>query len=226
MPRIARVVVPEIPHHITQRGNRRQKTFFLENDYKVYLELMKEWCGRFKVEIWGYCLMPNHVHMIAVPPAEDSLSRAIGEAHRRYSRMINFREGWRGHLWQSRFGSFPMDDSHTLCSAKYIDMNPVRAKMVDTPGDYKWSSAAAHIEGKDDGFLKFNRLDEMVDSWAGFLMTRESEYDNSLIRKHERTGRPLGDENFIIDLQEKLGKELLLKKPGPKKGRGGRPKLV
>ena len=114
MVRIARVVAPGTPHHVTQRGNRRQQTFFNEDDYRAYLDLMAEWCGRFGVEIWAYCLMPNHVHLIAVPKTVAALGQAVGEAHRRYSLRINFREGGRGHLWQGRFASFPMDDAYLL----------------------------------------------------------------------------------------------------------------
>jgi len=111
MARIARVVALGVPHHITQRGNRRQQTFFGSDDYAAYLDLMAEWCGRRGIEIGAYCLMPNHVHLIAVPESEDGLRRGIGEAHRRYSRRINFREGWRGHLRQGRFASYPMDET-------------------------------------------------------------------------------------------------------------------
>ena len=112
MARLARVVVPGMPHHVTQRGNRRQPTFFREDDYAAYLELMGQWCRERGVEIWAYCLMPNHVHLIAVPQSEDGLRLAIGEAHRRYTRRVNFREGWRGHLWQGRFASFVMDEPY------------------------------------------------------------------------------------------------------------------
>src|SRR5512136_1671446 len=111
MPRIARVIAAGIPHHVTQRGNRRLTTFFQDEDYQTYIDLMTEWCRKCGVEIWAYCLMPNHVHLIAVPETEDGLRRGIGEAHRRYSRMINFRQDWRGHLRQGRFASFPMDAS-------------------------------------------------------------------------------------------------------------------
>ena len=110
MPRLARVVVPGLPHHITQRGNRRQQTFSCDEDYRSYLELMGQWCSAHQVEIWAYCLMPNHVHLIAVPQSADGLRRAVGEAHRRYTRSVNFREGWRGHLWQGRFASFVLDE--------------------------------------------------------------------------------------------------------------------
>jgi len=110
MARIARAVAPGISHHVTQRGNRRQQTFFNDEDYQSYLELMSEWCMKFQVETWAYCLMPNHIHLIVGPETKDGLNQAIGEAHRRYTRRINFREGWRGHLWQGRFSSFIMDE--------------------------------------------------------------------------------------------------------------------
>jgi len=103
MPRIARIIAPGVPYHVTQRGNRRMDTFFCDEDYRLYLALMAEWCLKYQVDIWGYCLMPNHVHLIAIPETEDGFRRAIGEAHRRYSVMINRRQKWTGHLWQGRF---------------------------------------------------------------------------------------------------------------------------
>ena len=131
MARLARVVVPGLPHHITQRGNRRQQTFFCDEDYRSYLELMGQWCGAHQVEIWAYCLMPDHVHLIAVPQSADGLRRAVGEAHRRYTRMVNFREGWRGHLWQGRFASFVLDERYLLTAARYVELNPVRAGLIE-----------------------------------------------------------------------------------------------
>jgi putative transposase len=110
MPRIARVVAPGFPHHVTQRGNRRQQTFFCDDDYRAYIDLMAEWCRRCGIEVWAYCLMPNHLHLIAVPSSADGLRLGIGEAHRRCRRRVNFRERWRGHLWQGRFASFVLDD--------------------------------------------------------------------------------------------------------------------
>ncbi len=139
-----------MPHHITQRGNRRQETFFCDDDYQAYLDLMAEWCTEHKVRVWSYCLMPNHVHLIVVPKSEDGLRRAIGEAHRRYTRRVNFREGWRGHLWQGRFASFVLDEPYLLAAARYIELNPVRAQLVTAPSDYPWSSARAHLKRKDD----------------------------------------------------------------------------
>ena len=136
MARIARVVCPGIPHHVTQRGNRRQETFFCDEDYAAYLDLMAERCRHWGVEVWAYCLMPNHVHLIAVPSTEDGLARAIGQAHCRYTRMVNFRENWRGYLWQGRFASFPMDESYFISCARYIGLNPVRAQLVTRATDW------------------------------------------------------------------------------------------
>jgi putative transposase len=154
MARLARVVVPGVAHHVTQRGNRRQPTFFQEDDYRAYLELLGEGCGRCGVEVWAYCLMPNHVHLIVVPQSEDGLRRALGEAHRRYTRRINFREGWRGHLWQGRFASFALDARYLRRAARYVELNPVRAKLCRMPWRWPWSSAAAHVAGKEDGVVR------------------------------------------------------------------------
>ncbi len=141
-------MVAGYPHHITQRGNRRQQTFFNDGDYRAYIDLVAEWRHNCAVEIWSYCLTPNQTHMIAVPLNGDSLSSAIGEAHRRYSRMINFREGWRGFLWQGRFSSFVMDERRLLATARYIELNPVRAKLAKHPDEYKCSSCKAHLARK------------------------------------------------------------------------------
>jgi putative transposase len=126
MARIARVIATGIPHHVTQRGNRRLTTFFRDEDSQAYIDLMAEWCNKCDVEIWAYCLMLNHVHLIAVPESEDGLRRGIGEAHRLYSRMINLCENWRGHLWQGRFSSFTMDETYLFAAVLYVEMNPVR----------------------------------------------------------------------------------------------------
>lgn len=217
MGRIARVVAAGYPHHITQRGNRRQPTFFVDDDYKTYRELMAEWCKRCDVEVWAYCLMPNHTHMITVPAAEEGLRRAIGETHRRYTRHVNFREGWKGHLWQGRFASFPMDESYLLAAARYIELNPLRAKLAVRPEEYSWSSAGAHLRGVDDGLVKVAPLLEIVGDWAAFLSGGLKEKEATELRKSERTGRPLGGESFMKKLEEGLGRILKPGKAGRKK---------
>ena len=128
---MARVVLPGYPHHITQRGNRRQDVFFEDSDYEHYLELLREWCTHEDIEIWAYCLMTNHVHLIVMPNLKSKLGKAIGEVHRRYTRMINFREQWKGHLWQGRFASYVMDERWLLRAVAYVELNPVKAGIVN-----------------------------------------------------------------------------------------------
>ena len=215
MPRIARVIATGLPHHVTQRGNRSQQTFFSDEDYREYIGLMAEWCGKYGVQIWAYCLMPNHVHLIAVPLAEDSLARAIGEAHRRYTRRINFRENWRGHLWQERFASFPLDETYLLAAARYVEMNPVASHLAERPEDYAWSSARAHLTGADDQLAKVEPLLGIVCNWREFLSLSDEE-ELKLLRRHERSGRPLGNDNFVDRIEAELTRMLRPLKRGPK----------
>ncbi len=216
MARLARVVAPGIAHHITQRGNRRQPTYFCEDDYICYMELMAEFCRAEQVEVWAYCLMPNHVHLIAVPQSVDGLRKAIGEAHRRYTRHVNFREGWRGHLWQGRFASFVLDETHLLNAARYVELNPVRAGLVDAPSGYRWSSASAHLEERDDNLVHVGPLLRLAPNWRQLLASAVPEEDLRILRAHTMTGRPLGEEAFLIGLEQDLGRVLRRQKPGPK----------
>jgi len=170
--RLPRGVAPWYPHHVVQRGNRRLPTFFRDEDYWLYLRLISEWCDKFHVEIWAYCLMTNHVHLIAVPETMDGLRKAIGEAHRRYTTAVNRREKWTGHLWQGRFSSVVMDEAHLLTAARYVELNPVRARMVVRPDEYKWSSARAHMLGQDDILVKAGRLLGEVGDWPEYLLSQ------------------------------------------------------
>jgi len=216
MARLARLVVPGLPHHITQRGNRRQQTFFCDDDYVAYLDLMVEWCGEHGVEIWAYCLMPNHTHLVAVPRSEDGLRLAIGEAHRRYTRHVNFREGWRGYLWQGRFASFVMDEPYLLTAARYVELNPVRANLVADAAEWPWSSAKTHLTGRDDRLVKVPPMRAMVHDWRSFLSSAIREEELRDLREHGRTGRPLGSASFVDQLERLVGRALGPKKPGRK----------
>ena len=216
MARLARLVMPGLPHHITQRGNRRQQTFFNDGDYAAYLELMGDWCREKGVQIWAYCLMPNHVHLIAVPSSTDGLRWAIGEAHRRYTRRINFREKWRGYLWQGRFASFVMDEPYLLAAARYVELNPVRAGMVTSAAAWPWSSARAHLSRQDDRLVKVAPLLAMIADWNAFLDSAVPEEELRHLRRHGRTGRPLGDESFVGRLETLAGRALIPQKRGPK----------
>ena len=218
MARLARAVAPGMPHHVIQRGNRRQQTFFNDEDYKAYLELMSEWCMKHQVENWAYCLMPNHVHLILVPQNKEGLKTAVGEAHRRYTRRINFQKGWRGHLWQGRFSSFIMEEKYLFACTRYIEFNPVRAGLVKNPEEWKWSSAGPHIKKKNDILVKTKPLLEMVKKpWKDFLSNDIHSSEIDLLKKHERTGRPLGTDSFIEKMEFLLNRKLRLQKPGPKK---------
>ncbi|MBI2685202.1 MAG: transposase [Acidobacteria bacterium] len=145
MPRIARIVVPGIPHHITQRGNNRRQVFFTDRDYSLYFRLLREYAQRFELSIWGYCLMPNHIHLIAVPHLPDSLSRTLGRTHADFARIANIQNDTTGHFWQARYYSCPMDDSHTWSALAYVERNPIRAGLTTTAASYIWSSAKAHL---------------------------------------------------------------------------------
>ena len=216
MARLARVVLPGYPHHITQRGNRRQPVFFCDEDYEHYLMLLKEWCGKESVEIWAYCLMTNHVHLIVKPDTRSNLSRAIGETHRRYTCRINFREKWRGYLWQGRFASFPMDEPWLLRAAAYVELNPVRSGMVEQPWAYPWSSVHAHLTGEDPkGIVEMEPLKSLAGDWKSFLEASRLQNLEELER-HGRTGRPLGDDEFIARAERLLGRDLKKKRPGPR----------
>jgi putative transposase len=215
MARLARVVLPNYPHHITQRGNRRQDVFFHAEDYTKYLDLISHWCREEGIAIWSYCLMTNHVHLIVTPQEGANLSRAIGEAHRRYTRYVNFRENWRGYLWQGRFASFPMDEPYLLSAVAYVELNPVQAGMVKAAWDYPWSSVHAHLAGKSDGYVEVAPLLHLVPDWIEFLQRALDQPVNEF-EVHERTGRPLGSESFIEKASKIVGRDLKPKKPGPK----------
>jgi putative transposase len=159
----------ELPTTPRSVGDRRQPTFFQEGDYVAYLALLGEWCLRCAVQVWAYCLMSNHVHLIVVPPCENRLRRAL-EAHRRCTRRINFREGWRGHLWQGRFASFAMDEWYLVRAAWYVELNPGRARLCRAPWCWWWWSAAAHVPGQDDGVVRVTPLLERIKNWREYLM--------------------------------------------------------
>jgi len=217
MARIARIVIPGIPHHITQRGNRRMQTFFCKEDYQEYISLMSSSTKRHGVDVWAYCLMPNHVHLIAVPVETNSFRLAIGETHRRYTRHINFREKWRGHLWQERYASYPMSAEYLISAARYVELNPVRAKITEEPWTYTWSSAAAHMKRQDDELVKVQPLLDLVNDWQAFLDEDVKKEEAERLHLHERTGRPLGDLKFIGRIENMICRVLQKQKPGPKK---------
>ncbi|MFL6863698.1 MAG: transposase [Allosphingosinicella sp.] len=189
MPRAPRLVVPNLPHHVTQRGNRRQTTFFSDADYALYLSLLRFWSVKTNTKVWAWCLMPNHVHLILVPAKEDGLRAVLAPVHTRYTAEINRREDWRGHLWQGRFASFPMDEAHVHACLRYVELNPVRAGLVARAEDWRWSSARAHLGFAGDGVTDLAAGRARVDDWRLFLGQGLGESHHKAIRAAEARGR-------------------------------------
>ena len=215
MPRMARLVVPGHPHHVTQRGNRRQQTFFEESDYYEYVKSLCELKIKAHVEIWAYCLMPNHVHFVAVPQHEQGLAKLFGVAHHRYARRINSIRSWRGHLWQERFQSCVMDEAHLLMAVRYIELNPVRAGICVRPEDWRWSSIHAHQAGSPDALVTTAPMQDRISDWSLYL-SQECPLDSlNEFRALTESGRPAGDERFLDNLEDTTGRRLRQRKPGP-----------
>jgi putative transposase len=212
---MARIVVPGYPHHVTQRGNRRQQVFFCEGDHQLYKKLLANACKSAQCEIWAYCLMPNHVHLVVVPQSEDGLRKLFAEAHRRYTRFINEREEWRGHLWQERFHSFVMDENHLIAAVRYVEQNPVVARLCERAEDWRWSSAHAHIVQRDDELVTVRPMLERVQGWREYLQ-QESDVDIDKLKLASRTGRPMGNDLFLSLIEEKTGIDPRVKRAGRK----------
>jgi putative transposase len=222
MPRQARVVIPGCPHHVVQRGNNREDVFFVGDDHMEYLRLLKEQSLKFGLRIDAYCLMSNHVHLVATPRSEDSLAKAVGRTNLYYTRYMNRLHNRSGHLWQNRFFSCSLDDEHFWNAMIYIERNPVRAGMVSRAWHYTGSSAGAHISGRDTlGVLDMTtwrmRFPQGLD-WRKSLSHPQDDIVESSIRKYVYRGCPLGGDSFIAKLEAQLGKRLRAATPGrPKK---------
>lgn len=223
MVRHARVVLPGVAHHVTQRGNDGQDVFFEDSDRRVYLGYLRESAGREGVELSAYCLMSNHVHLILTPEREDSLARALGRTHLMYAQHVFKAQGRSGHLWQSRFYSCPLDEAHAHNAAAYVELNPIRAGMVTAPWEYGWSSAAAHcgVGADPSRMLDLGSWFEVmpVNTWKKTLEAiAESDEGIERLRAHTRTGRPLGDGGFVERIEAALGRVVRPKAAGRPKG--------
>jgi putative transposase len=214
MARFARVVVPGCPHHLIQRGNRRQRVFFSDEDRAFYLILLKRQIEKFGIVLWAFCLMENHLHLIAVPRGKDGFARAIGEVHRKYTSVINTREDWKGYLWQGRFISYPLSDDHLFAAVRYVERNPVRAGIVRAAEDYEWSSARAHVRKEPHPLLTNCPLEAVITDWSAYLRQGDRAEDIAKLVRHGQTGRPLGSEDFLRRLEALTGHVLLPKKRG------------
>ena len=215
MPRIARVVVPGCPHHVTQRGNRRVDVFLAEEDRRRYLFLLGRYAERYGLRIWAYCLMGNHVHFVAVPDEPVSLGRTFRDTHQAYASWFNDKTGEMGHLWQGRFFSCILDDAHLWSAVRYVERNPLRAGLVARAEDWPWSSAAAHCGLRRDAILSQVEMPWPVPDWSAYLRD-EDEAAVEAIRRQTRTGRPCGSTGFVEHLESLLGRVLRPRKRGPK----------
>lgn len=228
MSRLARVVVPGLPHHVTQRGNGRAQTFFGDEDYAFYRALLTEGCRAAGVEVWAWCLMPNHVHLILVPSDDDGLRRALAPVHRRYAGAVHARQRRTGHFWQARFGSVAMDEAHLAAAVRYVSLNPVRAKLVARAEDWRWSSVRAHLDDRDDGLTTRGPVIGRYAPFAEFLAGAVDPEAERRLRASESIGRPLGDEDFLARIERLTARLLKPRKRGPKPGveSGGQQRLI
>jgi len=221
MARIARLVIPGLPHHVTQRGNRRGQVFFEDSDYTLYLDMLAESAARARCAIWAYCLMPNHVHFILVPSGEDGLCRTFADLHRRYTGYVNARARTTGHLWQGRYGPVVMDETHLFHAIRYVTLNPVRAGLVKRAEEWPWSSARAHLAGHDNGVVKVAPVLERVGGFQQFLgETFDEEAAYAPLRRAETIGRPVGDTDWLRMLERQTGRVLMPQKRGRKPNKG------
>ncbi len=221
MPRCARVVIPGCPHHVTQRGNRRQNVFFSDLDRTVYISLLRKYFVLSHLHLAGYTLMTNHVHHIAIPEFATSLAKGFRLLHQDFSRWQNIQQNVTGHLWQNRYFSCPLDEDHFWKALRYVELNPVRAGLVRDAWEWPWSSARAHITGVDDsGLLDMELWRSRFDgnSWKEFLKEDLVASETDLIRIATSTGRPLGTDDFVRQLEKLTGRSLRPQKPGPKSG--------
>lgn len=220
MPRMARVVCPEFPHHITQRGVRRFNVFLDEDDHDRYLELLGHYAPKFGLGINAYCVMTNHVHIVGVPQHEDSIARVLKECHGVYAAEFNKKYGKNGHVWQARPYSCPLDEAHTWAAIRYVERNPVRAGIVGRAEDYPWSSARGHCGMVTDPLLCPAGAPLIVD-WSSWLAEETDTEQEKSIRTRTHTGRPCGGDDFVKRIEAVVGRALA---PG-KRGRKPRAKV-
>jgi putative transposase len=229
MPRRARFVLPGVPHHVTQRGNNRQDVFFSDQDRIHYIQMLRAHSHRHDLRILGWCLMSNHVHLIVIPGNSGSLALALGQAHSQYSLEYNRLDGRVGHLWQNRFFSCPLEPSHLVSAMRYVELNPVRAKMTTEAWDWRWSSARAHTSLQaHDELLDWPWRDWMEEArlgawnyadWKASLLAGGPAEELDRMRRAIKLGEPFGSDEFVRDLEAKAGRRLRVWERGrpPKK---------
>ena len=215
MARLARAVFPGVPHHVTQRGNGRAQTFFSSADYGLYRDLLAEHARAEGVEVWAWVLMPNHVHLILVPGDADGLRRALAPVHRQYAGHMHRRSGQSGHFWQGRFGAVAMDEAHLGLALRYVALNPVRARLCARAVDWPWSSVHAQL-GHGDGLTTTGPVGERYPDFAAHLAEADDDASFARLRRSESIGRPVGDDEFLSDLERGSGRALKPVRRGPR----------
>ncbi len=211
MPRVARFVLPGLPYHVTHRGNRRQPVFVEDQDRHVYLLLLRRYAAEADLAVWGYCLMPNHMHLLVVPGNPESLARGIGLAHRRFAQRQNSTHGWTGHLFEGRYYSAGLDERHLWACVRYIERNPVRAGLAESAAAWPWSSAGAHCLGKEDPVLHPSRPfpHRLGRDWVGWLAIPAPTEEEDELRRATRTGRPCGAPGWVRGIEAQTGRRLV-----------------
>ena len=222
MPRLARTVFARVPHHVTQRGNRREKVFFTDADRTAYLDWLKAYCRQHRVDVLAYCLMTNHIHLVVVPETDNGLQRVLKPLHMRYAQRINHARGWKGHLWQGRFFSSPLDEPYLWAAVRYVERNPVRAKMVRKAENYRWSSAGGHCGLRPDTVLTpkpfWRRQFDSIGRWSAWLAEGDAPEAMQVLRRNVDKGLPCGSAKFIQQLEKRAGRLLQYRPRGrPKK---------
>jgi putative transposase len=219
MPRKARLVIPGLPHHVVQRANRRKALFFNDLDRRRYLDLLARYAARQHLKILAYCLMPDHVHLVAVPAEAGSLAAVLMPLQIQHSKHIRRTHTIRGRLWQARFSSCPMDLPHMWEAVRYIERNPRRAGKILRPERYPWSSAGGHAGIRKDPLLSGHlEARGKVKNWVKWLGEGEDEAMAETIRRCTRTGRPAGGAAFRASIEKRRRRTRR-----PKKGKRPQP---
>jgi len=218
MPRLARTVFANVPHHITQRSNRREDIFFTDEDREIYLSWLSDYCQKYKVDILSYCLMTNHIHLVAVPSTKEGLHSVLKPLHMRYAQRFNRQRGVKGHVWQGRYFSAPLDDNYLLAAIRYVERNPVRAGMVEKAEDYQWSSAAVHCNKTEDSVLTsdtywISQFNEFKD-WSNWLAEADEPEKLIVLRRNIEKGLPCGSDSFLKSLEKQAGRILKYRPQG------------
>jgi putative transposase len=219
MGRALRYIAPGVPHHVTQRGNRGQQVFFCDADYQRYLEWLAGYSERYGLAVAAYCLMPNHVHLVVIPGDERAIPAVLAPLHARYAARLNHREGHSGHLWHNRYFSCVLDDLHYYRATRYVERNPVRARLVQQAADWPWSSARSHSTGSPDPVLSAAAVLPEVEDWSAWLAIDQEAAEETALRRATLSGAPCGDAEFVQAMEARAGRPLL---PRPR----GRPRAT